>query len=140
MEKQKGRVTIARIVGDRIEELRGVRSQKDISDIVGYNNQNMITMIKQGNAKLALDRVSDMAKALEVDPVYLMRLALEQFYDPKVVKEMIELFGGYGTGEELELLQIVRKRFGLNFKLTDYFERSFSDLLKTIDPKTNEKL
>lgn len=84
---------IAKLVGQRVEELKGVKSQKDIAERATYKNQNMITMIKQGSSKVALDKAPDLARALEVDPKEFMLLALEQFYSPKVVKRILDDLG-----------------------------------------------
>lgn len=69
---------LAKFVERRVLELRPRKSQAEIAAEAGYVNQNMITMIKQGRSKVALDRVPALANALECDPAYLMRLALEQ--------------------------------------------------------------
>lgn len=84
---------IAKLVNDRIEELKGVKSQRDIAQRAGYKNQNMITMIKQGNSKVALDRAPDLARALEVDPKEFMLLALEQFYSREFITQMMRDLG-----------------------------------------------
>lgn len=109
---------LAKLISDRIEELKGTRSQRDIAEMVGYNNQNMITMIKQGTAKVALDRVPALAEALEVDGAVVMRMALEQFHDPQVVDTMIAMLQGtkpmsararaQSSRTERRLLKIIR--------------------------------
>ena len=100
---------VAKLVEDRICELRGVKSQRDIADIVGYKNQNMITMIKLGDAKLALDRVPLMAKALDVDATYLFRLAMEQFYTPEVTNDLLGIIGGSVSQNEAAILAVIRE-------------------------------
>jgi transcriptional regulator with XRE-family HTH domain len=84
---------IAKLIGNRVEELKGVKSQRDIAQKAGYNNQNMITMIKQGNSKVALDRAHDLACALEVDPKEFMLIALEQFYSPDLIRQILKDLG-----------------------------------------------
>ena len=39
----------------------------------------MITMIKKGRTKLPLSKVAAMARALDVDPGYLLRLAMSEY-------------------------------------------------------------
>lgn len=68
---------MAKFVERRVLELKPKKSQAEIAAQAGYVNPNMVTMIKQGTSKVALDRVPALAKALECDPAYLMRLALE---------------------------------------------------------------
>lgn len=93
----------------RIHELQGRKSQSDIAYEAGFANANFISMLKNGKSKLALDRVPDMARALDVDPAYLFRLALEQFYDPAALKTILPLFGSALTENEKEIIDTIRK-------------------------------
>jgi len=109
-KKNNGDLTrMAKFVGDRIEELKGVRSQRDISEIVGYNTPNMITMIKQGDVKVALDRVAAFAKALDVDAAELYRLAMEQFYSTETIKELFSIVGYSLSENEKGFVRIIRE-------------------------------
>ena len=108
IENEK-RSRIAQLIDNRIEELRGVKSQKEIARIVGYKSPNIITMIKQGDTKVSLDRVQLMAKALDVDVKMFYRLALEQFYSVETVAGMFEMLSGGLTPNELELLSVYRQ-------------------------------
>ncbi|WP_328799879.1 hypothetical protein [Pseudoroseicyclus tamaricis] len=78
MSKPYSESRLAKFLTIRVLELRPKKSQAEIARDAGFVNANMVTMIKQGSAKLALDRVPMLAAALEVDPRYLFRLALEQ--------------------------------------------------------------
>jgi transcriptional regulator with XRE-family HTH domain len=69
---------LAKFVAQRIAELSGRKTQAEIASEAGFANSNMISMIKSGATKLALDRVPQLSKALECDPAFLLRLALEQ--------------------------------------------------------------
>lgn len=95
-------------IDKRVNQLKGRRSQKDIAQIAGYKNQNMITMIKQGEAKLALDKVPGLARALEVDPAMLFRLALEQFFEDTTLVAVNEIFGTIVSKNEAEILAYIR--------------------------------
>ena len=53
----------------------------------------MMSFLKNGRNKLPLDRVPSLAKALEVDPAYLMRLALDQAVGSTAAKAITEIFG-----------------------------------------------
>lgn len=105
-EKEVSR--LARLINDRIEELKGVKSQKDIARSVGFRTANIITMLKLGETKLALDRVPAMAKALEVDPRHMMRLAMEQFYSPQMTRTLFGFLESSVTENEMELVLAVR--------------------------------
>ena len=85
-------------------------TQREIATAVGFKNQNMITMIKQGTAKLPLDRVPQMAKVLEVDPAFLFRLALEQFYEPSAVKMLNAVLDAPLSKNERAILNHIRER------------------------------
>ena len=69
---------LAKFVDRRILELAPKKAQREIALEAGFRSVNMISMVKSGSTKLALDRVPSMAKALEVDPKFLFVLALEQ--------------------------------------------------------------
>lgn len=62
---------LAKYVERRLLELKPTKSQAEIAALAGYVNPNMITMIKQGSSKVALDRVPALAKVLECDAAYL---------------------------------------------------------------------
>lgn len=68
----------------------------------------MITMIKQGKTKAALDRIPALARALEADPAFLMRLALEQAIGPTAAAAVIEIFGEPVTANELGWIDAIR--------------------------------
>ncbi len=63
---------LAKYIDRRVLALKGTKSQAEIAAQAGYVNQNMITMIKQGSSKVALDRVPALARALEADPAFVM--------------------------------------------------------------------
>ena len=63
---------------DRMRDLKHLKSQKEIAQEAGFINSNMLSLLKSGANKIPLDRVPALAKALEADSAYLMRLSLEQ--------------------------------------------------------------
>lgn len=69
---------LARHIDDCIKRLAGRKRQKDIAREAGFKSVNMLSMLKSGDTKLALDRVPDLADALESDPRLLFEMALEQ--------------------------------------------------------------
>ena len=56
------------------------KPQREIAEEVGFEKPNIITMIKQGKTKLPLAKVGAMARALETDPVYLLKLCLSTYH------------------------------------------------------------
>ena len=98
---------LAKFLSDRLVEIQGVRSQREIANIAGFTNANMITMLKQGYTKLALDRVGGLAKALDVNKADLMLLALEQFFDPATIREIGTAFTDF-TDDERRIVSLWR--------------------------------
>jgi hypothetical protein len=99
---------LAKYIERRVLELKSKKSQLQIASEAGFPNPNMVTMIKTGASKLALDRVPSMARALECDPALLLRLALEQAIGGTAAQAIIEIFGTPVTANELGWLQEVR--------------------------------
>lgn len=99
---------LAKNVERRVLELKPKKTQTKIAAQAGFVNPNMITMIKQGSTKAALDRIPPLARALEVDPAYLMGLALEQAIGRKAAAAVIEIFGDPISENELGWLDFLR--------------------------------
>ena len=100
---------LAKYVERRVLELKPTKTQAEIAAQAGYVNQNMITMIKQGSSKVALDRVPALAQALETDPAFVMRLALEQAIGRTAAEAVVEVFGEPVTANEVGWLQAIRE-------------------------------
>jgi hypothetical protein len=83
---------LCKFLTKKIAALSGVKSQREIAAEVGYDRPNIISMIKNGVTALPLDRVPAFAKALDVDPRHLFRLALEQNH-PEIAGVAHEIFG-----------------------------------------------
>ncbi|WP_373568634.1 XRE family transcriptional regulator [Paracoccus actinidiae] len=75
-------------------------------------NPNLISMFKTGASKIPLDRVPSLARALEVDPAYLMQLALEQAVGRTAAVALIEVFGPPTTINERAWLEEIREASG----------------------------
>lgn len=69
---------VARYITDAID--RSAKSQAQISKQIGFENPNMITMIKQGRTKLPLDRIEAFSYALPVDRYELLDLAMREYH------------------------------------------------------------
>jgi len=94
---------IAKFLDQRIDELKGFKTQRQIATEAGYDKPNMISMFKRGDIKVPLDRIPSLAKALEVDPAHLFRLALEQYW-PALNDTIHKIFGHIATKNEFKLL------------------------------------
>ena len=108
-KKPHAETELAKYVERRVLELKPVKSQLQIANEAGYPNPNMITMIKTGASKLALDRVPSMARALECDPAVLFRLALEQMNGDTTETAIRAIFGTVVTKNEVAWLEEIRK-------------------------------
>ena len=87
------------------------RLQKEIARDSGFDNANVITMIKQGLTKLPLDKVGPMAIALETDAVNLLKMCLEE-YHPATWKVIRPHFATALTSDELQLIRSMRSFVG----------------------------
>jgi len=71
------RLTVAEFLADRIADID--KTQREIAQECGFEHPNVITMFKNGRTKLPINRVAPLAKALDVDPAYLLRLVLSEY-------------------------------------------------------------
>jgi transcriptional regulator with XRE-family HTH domain len=101
--------TLATFIDRRMLELRHKKTQRDIAFEAGFTNPNMLTMIKKGNSKLALDRVATMAASLEVDPKYLLRITLEQYGNETVLQVFDDVIGTVVSKKEVGWLTLLRE-------------------------------
>jgi len=88
--------------------LRHKKNQSEIATAAGFTNVNMLTIIKQGHSKLAIDRVATLAAALEVDPKFLLRLALAQDGNETMSRVYDEIIGTVVTHNELGWIEALR--------------------------------
>ncbi|WP_134682027.1 helix-turn-helix domain-containing protein [Paracoccus ravus] len=98
----------AKLVADRVRDLAHRKTQAEIAAAAGFSNVNMISYLKTGKSKIPFDRVPSLAKALEVDPAYLMRLALDQAIGETAAKAIVEIFGTPATENERAWLDEIR--------------------------------
>ena len=98
----------AKFISRRIYELRTRRSQLEIATAAGFKSPGM-SMIKDGKAKLPLERVIALSKALECDARHLMRLALEQSLTQPVLDEIFAGADGPSSDNERAILIEIRR-------------------------------
>lgn len=56
------------------------KTQKRIAEEVGFSSPNIIAMIKYGTTRLPFDKIAPIAKALNVNPAYLLDVAIANYY------------------------------------------------------------
>lgn len=100
---------VAVFVSERIR-ITG-KKQVEIAEEAGFDKPNVITMIKQGKTKLPLAKVGLMAKALEVDPIYLLKMCLEE-YQPDTWKAISPYMEDMVTADEMKILRAIRTGIG----------------------------
>ncbi|NYS26791.1 XRE family transcriptional regulator [Rhodobacteraceae bacterium 2376] len=98
----------AKLIADRVRDLSHRKTQAEIASEAGFANANLMTFLKNGRNKVPLDRVPSLAKALEVDPAMLMRLALEQAVGATAAQAITEIFGTPVTENERGWLAEIR--------------------------------
>ena len=90
-----------------IQKSANGKTQADIAREVGYDKPNMIAMWRNGSAKVPLDKVPAAAKALGIDPAFLFRLAIAQYW-PELGETIAQVFGTVLTKNETALIQKIR--------------------------------
>jgi transcriptional regulator with XRE-family HTH domain len=103
---------LPRFLEKRILALKPIKSQAEIATEAGFVNPNMISMIKSGSARLPIDRVPALARALEVDPRRLLQLAVEQWVGMTAARTFDEVFGTIVTLNEIAWLKEIRDASG----------------------------
>ena len=99
---------IAAFLHIKLDESR--KKQREIAKEIGYDNPNILSMMKHGDAKVPFDKVPALAKALDVDAGHLMRLAIEQYW-PGLNDVIKGIFGNVVSENELTLVQGLRTAF-----------------------------
>lgn len=103
---------LAKFISRRIMELRPRKSQTEIAIEAGFVSLNMLSMLKGGASKLPVDRVPSLAKALDCDPAYLLRLTLEQIEGDTAADALMAIMGTAVTENEKAWLQEIRAASG----------------------------
>ncbi len=107
MAMERKKVTVAEFVAKQIDACG--KSQRDIATEIGYENANVITMFKQGLTKVPLTKVGPFARALGVDPVFFLRLVMNE-YAPETWTAIESILNdAMLTGNERELINGYRR-------------------------------
>ncbi|WP_339109164.1 helix-turn-helix transcriptional regulator [Thioclava sp. GXIMD4216] len=101
--------TAARFLRERINDLAHRKTQSQIAAEAGFTNANMISILKAGKSKIPLDRIPSLAKALETDPAWFLRLALEQAVGKTSAQAIEEIYGSPVTENERRWLLELRE-------------------------------
>jgi len=109
------------------------KKQLEIAEEVGFPKPNIITMIKQGKTKLPLDKIGKFAKAIEVDPIHLFKLCMQE-YMPETWKEIERMIDQPVLSQnELEFIEIMRASKVSNPRLhTEAEKKRFRELINSL--------
>jgi len=101
------------------------KSQSEIAQEIGFKNANVITMLKQGRTKVPVNRIGALATALEVDPLHLFKMVMQE-YQPETwdALEKYVLKQPFVSENELEILKVVRESNVTNPKIRTARERT----------------
>ncbi|MFZ2161975.1 MAG: hypothetical protein WAW02_07155 [Sideroxyarcus sp.] len=105
-------LTVAEFLADRIATID--KTQRQIADECGFDHPNIITMFKNGQTKLPINRIASLAKAIDADPVHLLRLVMLE-YIPDLWESIENIMQSTVlTANELELVRAFREVTGEN--------------------------
>ncbi len=82
---------VCRFLDEKVRSVAHLKGPQEIAAELGYSRPNYFLMILNGDTKLPLDKVQSLAKALQVDPKLLFRLALEANF-PSLSEFVEEIF------------------------------------------------
>jgi transcriptional regulator with XRE-family HTH domain len=103
---------LAKYLEQRVLELKPKKTQADIAAEAGFVSANMIAMLKRGSNKVPLDRVPALAMALDCDPAWLLRLALEQTEGDTAARAIVEILGAPVPKNEMGWIMAIREASG----------------------------
>jgi transcriptional regulator with XRE-family HTH domain len=133
---------LAKFLNERIEALKGVKTQREIASEIGYDKPNILSMFKRGESKVPLEKVPALARALDSDPKHLLRLGFEVLW-PDHAGVIEEVLGGeLATKNEAD---IFLKRWRIvtdnadpapNAAIQAAFDRLFAEIALHLGPSS----
>lgn len=82
-------------------------TQREIADRVGFKNANIISMLKNGETRVPLERIPALAATLGLDERQFLLLAIEE-YHPGVHEVLVEVLGVPLSDAELGIITMFR--------------------------------
>lgn len=99
--------TVATFLSDQID--LSPKTQREIAEMVGFENPNIISMLKEGHMKVPLNRIGALATVLGIDPSHFMRMVLEE-YMPETWEAVERALGRMIlSAEEEHLIRVFRE-------------------------------
>jgi hypothetical protein len=105
------------------------KTNTEIAEEVGYPRPNVIAMLKTGGMRLPLNKVGPMARALGIDPVFLLEKVLTET-SPELWDALRSVIGDrLVTENEIKTIQFMRKELnGFDANVIGYKE--FTDAMR----------
>ncbi len=82
--------------------------QSEIAKSLGFDQPNIISMFKSGKTRVPLRVIPGLAKILDIDPKFMLRMAMFE-YQPETLKAVEETFSGVITANEKEIINEIRR-------------------------------
>lgn len=86
------------------------KTQRQIAHEVGYAKPNIITMFKQGDTRVPVDKIGPLALSLDADAVELLHLWLPE-YEPQMLATIERHLGLLLSPREQAWIEGLRRRF-----------------------------
>lgn len=104
------RITVAEFITDRLAQSE--KTQREIAQECGFEHPNIISMFKNGTTKVPVTRIGALAKALDVDPVHLLRLVMREYLPEtwQCIEELLQ--STLLTANELAMVRSYREATG----------------------------
>jgi hypothetical protein len=116
-------------------------TNNEMAEALGYSKPNVISMIKKGDMKLPVNKVSAAARKLGVDPVFMLEKVLLETA-PELWDALREVVGNRMiTENEMNLIEYVRRElhgFDANVIAYDGFAKAIQPQLETIRNRESE--
>ncbi len=83
------------------------KTQREIAREVGFSKPNILSMLKQGQSRVPIERIPALADACMVDAAYFLRIAIQE-YHPTVYAMLINTIGEPLTENERDMVLAYR--------------------------------
>lgn len=105
----------------------------DLANALGYDNQNVIAMIRKGRVRVPLHQIMSLASVLQVDSIWFFKLVMSE-YKPEALEAIEQCFGSLVTQNERRLLEVWRANTdGNDPEITDELKKGMTELIKLKD-------
>lgn len=86
--------TVAARIDAALRSYSGTKTQTEIARAAGFNNPNMLAMIKSGSAKLPMKRIPALCRELGIEMQEILLLAMKEEYGDPERNPLWIAFGG----------------------------------------------